>query len=153
MYVYCIICGMRKLLSIVLLAIATGHAWAAGACFREAADRYHQDERLLRAIGATENAQGNPQLVISGPGGREYIGLMMISSIWLPELGKFGITRQDLLDPCINVNVGAWVLAEDELKYGRTWKAVGAYNTGVYSADDAAQRRYVSKVARNYSRE
>lgn len=141
---------MRKLLIAFLLAASLGQAHAKSACFDEAANRYHEDVRLLRAIAQTENAGHDPRLVISGPGGRDYIGLMMVSSIWIPTLARFGISREDLMDPCINVNVAAWILRDAENRYGKTWKSVGAYNTGKYSADDAAQMRYVRKVWTHY---
>lgn len=151
---YCIIRTMKKLLTTLLfavLAVASTHAWAF--CFKEAADRYQVDERLLRAIARTENAAYDPRLVIRDKDGWEYIGLMMISTIWLPELKKYGIDRERLMDPCINVNVGAWVLRDAQVRYGATWKSVGAFNTGKYSDDTAAQRRYITKVWRNFNKE
>lgn len=138
---------MKKLLASVVLISASFHASAF--CFKEAAQRYSVDEALLRAIAKTENASFDPNLVRTSKEGWEFMGLMMVSSIWLPELSKFGIDRGKLLDPCLNVNVGAWVLADAIQKYGRTWKAVGAYNTGKYSVDDEAQRRYIRKVWKN----
>lgn len=57
------------------------------------------------------------------------IGCMGINSSWLPRLEKkFGITEQDLYDPCTNVNVGAWVLAKNKRTFGDHWRAIGAYN-------------------------
>ncbi|HIH2745484.1 TPA: lytic transglycosylase domain-containing protein [Burkholderia lata] len=141
---------MKKLLLLICFSVITGSAFAQDACFAQAAQRYQVDERLLRAIVMTENAQFDPRLVIRSKEGWEYIGLGMISSIWLPVLEKYGITRESLMDPCVNVNVEGWILRDAENRYGKTWKAVGAYNTGKYSADDDAQRRYVRKVWKNY---
>lgn len=53
---------------------------------------------------------------------------MQINTWWLPKLQKFGIGEEQLYDPCVNVNVGAWVLAQNFQTFGPTWKAVGAYN-------------------------
>jgi soluble lytic murein transglycosylase-like protein len=139
--------AMKKLLAFVILASVSLQSW--GYCFKEAAKRYSVDESLLRAIAKTENASFDPNLVRTSKEGWEFMGLMMVSSIWLPELKKFGIDRERLLEPCVNVNVGAWVLADGMHKYGRTWKAVGAYNTGKYSKDDDAQMRYINKVWKN----
>ena len=36
---------------------------------------------------------------------------MQINSSWLPILAKYGIAKSDLLNPCVNTHVGAWVLA------------------------------------------
>lgn len=53
---------------------------------------------------------------------------MQINSVWLPELAKHGISARQLWDPCTNIHVGAWVLAQKVRKLGMTWDAVGAYN-------------------------
>ena len=59
----------------------------------------------------------------------EDIGMMQINSIWLPQLAKFGISRDALFNPCLNVHIGAWILAQQMQTYGNTWTAVGAYHS------------------------
>ncbi len=133
----------------VLLVLLIGGAGSARAyCFAEAAKRFGLDESLLRAIATTENAKYDPALVVQ-IGQREYIGLMMVSTIWLPELSRLGVTRESLKDACVNVLVGAYILKDAVRMYGLTWKAVGAYNTGVYSDNTDAQKRYIKKVWNN----
>lgn len=110
--------------------------------------RYDVDERLLRAIQFTENEPGNATDISYNKDGSWDIGLMKINSSWLPKLQKMHITEKDLLDPCISVNVGAWILAENIVSYGRTWKAVGVYNSPTL----ANQQKYIKKVLRNYGR-
>ena len=60
--------------------------------------------------------------------GTRDIGLMQINTSLLPKLASFGIREQDLLDPCTNIEVGAWVLSDAIRRHGDTWQAVGAYN-------------------------
>ena len=43
-------------------------------------------------------------------------------------LRNLGVTSQQLLDPCTNIDAGARILAGKIARYGRTWEAVGAYN-------------------------
>lgn len=69
---------------------------------------------------------------------------MGINSIWLPQLAKYGITRERLFDPCTNVMVGAWIYAGHVRKYGYSWKAVGAFHSK--TPDKSAV--YVQKVAK-----
>src|SRR5690606_36371621 len=70
------------------------------------------------------------------------IGLMQINSAWLPVLGRWGITEERLYEPCISAYVGAWILAGNIARHGRTWRAVGAYN----AVTPSRQLAYVRKV-------
>src|SRR5450755_4568808 len=99
----------------------------AQACWQEAGSRYQVDPALLYAIARTESGL-NPAAFHRNRDGSTDIGLMQINSAWLPDLAKHGISAQDLWQPCTNVHVGAWVLAQKIRKLGMTWDAVGAYN-------------------------
>ena len=130
------------------LAVAT-LTWPARAdmeaCVKQAARRYQVDEHLIRAIIQVESS-GNPSALNRNADGTEDIGPMQINSSWLPVLGRYGIQRRHLDDPCTNVHVGAWVLAGNIAHYGYTWRAVGAYN-----AKSCSKRQgYVAKVWRRY---
>ncbi|MBK4737821.1 lytic transglycosylase domain-containing protein [Noviherbaspirillum pedocola] len=113
-------------------------------CFDEAAHRYHVDKQLLMAIAKTESGF-RPNAYNINANGSADIGLMQINDSWLPTLRKWGIDRTRLFDPCTNVNVGAWVLANNFVQHGRTWKAVGAYNAR--STDK--QEAYAMRVWKN----
>ena len=56
------------------------------------------------------------------------IGLMQINSSHLPTLARHGISEAQLYDPCTNIHVGAWLLADALRGTVPSWNAVGAYN-------------------------
>lgn len=114
--------------SLVLLLTATG-AQAADACtWESAAARYSVNPQVLYAIASQESSL-NPAAIHHNAGGSVDFGLTQINSIWLPHLSKFGITSTHLMDPCINLNVGAYILALSMKKHGNTWQAIGAYHS------------------------
>ena len=115
-------------------------------CFDRAALRYSVDVRLLKAIGMVESGF-SPSAINRNTNGSEDMGIMQINTIWLPQLSKFGITRETLMtDPCTNIHVGAWVLAQNIRRLGPTWNAVGAYNASTPSK----REKYVAKVWLRY---
>ena len=71
------------------------------------------------------------------------IGLMQINSSHLPKLASLGISESDLLEPCTNIKVGAWLLADSFARRGVSWDAVGAYNAACtqLKGDDCAEAR------------
>ena len=114
------------------------------ACFGQAAQRYRVPARLLRAIARAESGM-DPNAIGRNPNSRD-LGLMQINERWLPVLG---LEASDLLDnPCLNIQVGAWILAQAIEREGYTWQAVGAYNAGHHPARQARREAYARRVAR-----
>lgn len=138
---------MKKLSLLALLAALMIAPFSAGAtCFAEAAARYKVSEKLLRCIRATENPSGQADIVnTSNSDGSKDIGFMQINTWWLPKLAPYGIGEEQLKNTCVSVNVAAWILANNIVTYGPTWKAVGAYN----SPHVKSQRIYIEKVMKN----
>lgn len=136
-----------SLLFITLLFPAI--SWAS--CWEEAVEPYGLDPILLKAMAWVES-NGRPGATgILLKDGNRAIGLVQINTIHLPELSKRNITTEKLYDACVNLKVAARILAEDCIKrFGNTWKAIGCYNTGPFSKDEAAQERYVAKVKKAY---
>lgn len=99
---------------------------------------------LLYAIARAESGL-NPQAIGRNSNGSRDIGLMQINSAWLPTLASHGIGERELFEPCVNIHVGAWILAGNVSRLGYTWEAVGAYN----AANPALRRSYVEKVRRH----
>lgn len=131
-------------LSLLLLAPTASNA----ACFDVAASRYGMPSVLLQAISRVESA-GNPHALNRNKDGSFDIGHMQINSRWLPKLSHFGISRDQLWDPCTNTLVGAWILAQNVQRIGYSWNAVGAYN----AASPEKRDRYARKISEAMKRE
>ncbi len=110
-------------------------------CFTSAAHRYHLSPVLLYSIAWGESRM-NPRAMNRNSDGTIDIGMMQVNSRWLPMLGSFGISEDMLLDPCTNIGVGAWVLANEFYRRGASWGAVGRYN----SPDPRVGAQYAAKV-------
>ena len=129
---------------IVLFALLMlGSVGAGAACFDEAAERYRVPVSLLKAISTVESG-GNPKARNKNANGSFDIGHMQINSSWLPTLARYGIDEEKLRDPCINTNIGAWVLAHNVARFGMTWNAVAAY----HATTESKRPIYARKVSR-----
>jgi soluble lytic murein transglycosylase-like protein len=135
---------MKTIICAIGLALLSGPS--AASCFDEAEKVFQVPKHLLIAIAKVESGF-NPHAVHVNPDGTEDIGTMQINSRHLPKLRRYGISRADLFDSCVNIKVGAWVLAGQIERYGKTWRAVGAYNAGVGKhGDERARKEYIRKV-------
>ena len=100
---------------------------AAGFCFDEAGAAYDVPPQLLRAIAWTESRFNRYAIHLNTDGSVD-LGGFQIHESWLPKLKTYGITRQDLFDPCISSYVAAWISAQNIQAHGYNWTAVGAFN-------------------------
>ena len=132
---------------VALAALAIGLAREARACWEEVGQRYNINPYLLAAIAKTES-NFNARAVRQNSNGSRDIGVMQINSIWLPTLARFGITEPQLYDPCINITVGAWILSQQQGRYGNTWEAVGAY----HSKTPTFKWKYANSVQTNLAK-
>ena len=74
---------------------------------------------------------------------------MQINSSWFGYLGRRGISPAALREPCLNLQVGAWILSNEVQRYGYSWEAIGAYYAGPY---DAKTERWKRRHYREYAR-
>lgn len=95
-------------------------------CFSEASNRYKVPTILLQAIAWRESS-GRLGLVTRNTNKTYDVSPMGINSLWKNVLPVE--TWQNIMNPCVNVNVGAWVLAQCFSEYGYTWKGVGCYHS------------------------
>lgn len=142
------------ILGLVLLLCSSARGEA---CWEQAAQRYGVSAQLLYAIARVESGL-NPVAINRSHHARtgSYdIGLMQINSSHLPTLARYGIGERDLHEPCTNIHVGAWLLADSFSRHGPTWDAVGAYNAACTrlrgSACQSARATYARRVYRQLS--
>lgn len=124
-------------------------------CFDAAGARYHLDPRLLKAMAIQESGL-NPKITNTnrnkaGKALSTDYGVMQINSSHVPELISMGVIRSkdDLLtNPCLNVQVGAWILAKHLQTCGVNWRCLGSYNAGFNDSEIQEHRRmqYARKI-------
>ncbi len=139
----------RTVLLVLFLAFLTNKT-TLGFCFKQAGEYYSIDPVLLYTIAKVESDL-NPNAVNHNRNGSYDLGLMQINSYWFPILKEIGFDVKDLYSPCINVFIGAWILAQCVYKYGYPLKkAIDCYNKGPSRA--TGKSSYVKKVMRYYRR-
>ncbi|MHB8763364.1 MAG: lytic transglycosylase domain-containing protein [Deferrisomatales bacterium] len=125
------------------LALALGAAVPGGAaafCFDQATDRYKLPPLLLQTIAELESGL-NPEAANWNRDGSVDVGLMQINSWWEPRLGPSRWIAV-CTDPCYNVQVGAWILADCLHRHGYTLQGLGCYN----ARSPDKRKRYSEKV-------
>ena len=121
-------------------------------CYLDASKRYQIPARVLRAIARVESGEKTGAINEANRNGTTDYGLMQINSQHLQRLKRYNISKSVLLNnPCANIHVGAWILAENMVTAkGKPWLAIGAYNAGFRESTSAekARNRYIGKVRR-----
>lgn len=137
-----IITGIVITLPLLQAGICHAEKGARATCWSEAQAAYRIPQNVLAAIAKQESGF-NAHAINRNSNGTEDIGLMQINTSHLVRLQKYGISRSDLLDPCTNLMVGAWILANNAARLGWNWDAIGAYNVGCrkLSTTECAKRR------------
>ncbi|WP_051303376.1 lytic transglycosylase domain-containing protein [Psychromonas aquimarina] len=128
------------------------HSSVSAFCFEEAGKYYDINPLLLEAIAYTESSLRPDAFNDANSNGTADYGLMQINSSWFVKISDFGVSQDDVINiPCINVFVGAWILAQNFKSHGENWKSVGAYNAGFSSKKTKVKARttYINLVKSN----
>lgn len=120
---------------------ATQTVSAAERCVGPAALRHGVNPQILRAILQVESAM-RPDVVQRNTNGSVDVGMAQINSVHFAELAKWGISPQQLLDPCVAAHVAAWHLKRGLVRHGNTWFGVAAY----HSVTPEYNARYQARV-------
>ncbi len=134
---YLRITSVKKIILLLCFIFMPSYSFAF--CFEEAGRMYGVSPQLLWAIAKVES-NFNPKALNKNKNKSYDFGVMQINSSWAKTLGEE--LWQSLGDPCTNVKVGAWVLAQCIQTYGYTWEAVGCYN----AKNPHKRARYANKV-------
>jgi len=134
---------IKKLLLVLLLVVTnSGHANALDQCFNQAGQRYNISPMLLKAIGKVESNY-NPRAENVKTKAR---GVMQIHPWWFARIEKLGVDPEALWDGCTNILWGTWILAQEIVRYGNSWTAVGAYGAGGYNENNQEEREQQYKI-------
>ena len=115
-------------------------------CINHAATTYHVPAALIVSVLKTEG--GKNGVASKNKDGSYDYGAMQINSCWLDNVSKYGITQKDLqYNPCVNVAVGAWILAQSIADGKDIWHGVGVY----HSRTESFNLKYQQKVKRFYN--
>lgn len=128
--------------------LAAEPALALDACIESASVYHSVNTKILKAIVFQESSGKAWKVNTATTNNSVDYGAAGINSVHLPELAKFGITKQSLMDGCTNVYVGAWKYSQKVAKYGNTWYAVGAYHSETPAQRDEYIRRIQSHLIR-----
>ncbi len=116
-------------------------------CFDEAGKRYNVSPTILKAIAQVESNLNPLAINKHNRNGSADYGLMQINTSWLKKLSQHNISTDDLLNnACLNVNIGAWILALNFQSHGYNWNSVGAYNAGFHKDRQKQRNTYINKV-------
>ncbi|SAK67694.1 lytic transglycosylase, catalytic [Caballeronia hypogeia] len=124
---------------LLLGASLVADAARADDCFEQAGAYQGVNPLVLRAV-AWRESKGDVAAINRNANGSIDVGQLQINSIHFPDLARQGIPHRALTDPCVNVFVAAWLLKQKMVKYGNTWRAIGAYHSESPKHRDAYAR-------------
>ncbi|POR52066.1 transglycosylase-like protein with SLT domain [Paraburkholderia eburnea] len=134
--------GALVVLAVAAAAFGVSSAQAAASendCFEKAGAYQGVNPLVLRAV-AWRESKGDAAAVNRNTNGSIDVGQAQINSIHFPELARQGIPHRALTDPCVNIFVAAWLLKQKMVRYGNTWRAIGAYHSESPGERDAYAR-------------
>jgi hypothetical protein len=131
-----------KLIGTLFLAVGLNAASAFEPVFDRAGRDFGIDPTLLKRIATIESSM-NPRALNLNKNGTYDLGLMQINTIHLKRLSKIGVTREALMDPEVNIYVGALLLSSHIRKKGYNLDAIGNY----HSANPIHKTKWLKRLA------
>ncbi|MEO2215525.1 lytic transglycosylase domain-containing protein [Chromobacterium vaccinii] len=100
-------------------------------CALDASRRFSVPYLLLMALKVKESGVqfSNPYITGRNRNGSSDISYWQINDNWLPKLARYNIDRDRLYDPCVNVQVAAWLLSSEVRRTGSWVAGIGAYHS------------------------
>ncbi|WP_305045049.1 lytic transglycosylase domain-containing protein [Geoalkalibacter sp.] len=129
----------RAIVTLWLMGFWVPAVLAQDYCFEQAAAEYQVPAHWLWAIAKVESAF-DPAATNTNTNGSVDFGVMQINSWWVKKIGEQGWAQ--LGDPCTNIRMGAYVLADCLKRFGRNWQGIGCYN----AVTPSKQLVYAKKV-------
>lgn len=115
-------------------------------CINKAAVTYYVPASIIISVLNTEG--GEPGMANINKNGTVDYGSMQVNSVWLSKVEPYGYTVEKLqFDPCSNVMVGTWILAQDISKSPYSWKGIGDYHSATFSKNISYQGKVLSHYA------
>lgn len=128
------------------------------ACFNAAGSRYQIEPLLLKSMAKGESGFRaritNTNRDKNGRALSTDYGLMQVNSTHIPRLIQLGVIQsaEDLLSrPCLNIQIGAWILARHFQVCGVTWNCLGSYNAGFRKDQHETRENYANRIWQHYT--
>jgi soluble lytic murein transglycosylase-like protein len=126
-------------------------------CYDAAGAKYHIDPLLIKSLAKRES-NFNPKAINQNKGKNNKVistdyGLMQINSTHIPALISIGVikNKDELLNnPCLNVQIGSWILAKHLKQCGVNWMCLGSYNAGFHKNNGERRMDYAKKIYKIY---
>lgn len=118
----------RYFVSLVLLMATSAMAQSKTECLLPAAAYHGVNAHLLLAVLSVESRL-NPNAMNKNANGTVDMGMGQINSIHLPELQRYGLNAEHLMDACKATYVSAWFLRRGFNRFGRSWFAAASYHS------------------------
>lgn len=120
-------------------------------CINQAAVEYHVPATLIISVLKTEN--GKAGSATPNKNGTYDYGPMQINSSWVTKIAAYGYSAKSLqYNPCINVSVGTWILANEIASNQDLWQGVADYHshTLFYNQPYQAKVEYTYNLISRY---
>lgn len=146
---------------LMVLTLCGVPLWAQAFCFDAAAAKYHVSPLLIKSMAIGESnldphATNDNRDKKTGKIKSTDYGLMMVNSTHIPRLVSMGVIRDknDLLNkPCLNVQIGTWILAKHFQVCGVSWNCLGSYNAGFRADRHETRERYANRIWKIYQQQ